>query len=230
MNPARWGCQAFASLHPASGFPPASPVSVRRSRSAIAPEWPTSAASDSCRVDRPSSGRRPALPLLLLTCRNASFRFARSHMSSRIRLVLAGRSDSFAAESDSMSSRPACRASPVGADEKSRLNWMFGRLSLSRFIDDPFHSAARFVQVGSSAVKPTQAGRRGIHDGGERLVYFMGDRSCHLSQRRYACYVCELHLGIEEALLACAQFLFRPLAVGHVDDKDNPLVWFPLEK
>ena len=29
-----------------------------------------------------------------------------------------------------MSSRPACRASPVGVDEKSSLNWMFSRLSL----------------------------------------------------------------------------------------------------
>src|SRR5712672_2650636 len=28
----------------------------------------------------------------------------------------------------------ACRASPVGADEKSSLNWMFSRLSLSRFM------------------------------------------------------------------------------------------------
>ena len=33
-----------------------------------------------------------------------------------------------------MSSRPACRASPVGSDEKSSLNWMFSRLSLSRFM------------------------------------------------------------------------------------------------
>jgi hypothetical protein len=39
--------------------PPASPVSVRRSRSAIAPEWPASVASDSRQVDRPSGGRRP---------------------------------------------------------------------------------------------------------------------------------------------------------------------------
>jgi hypothetical protein len=33
-----------------------------------------------------------------------------------------------------MSSRNACRASPVGADEKSSLNWMFSRLSLSRLM------------------------------------------------------------------------------------------------
>jgi len=64
---------------------------------------------------------------------HASFKFARSHTSSIIRLVLAGRSGSFTAESDSMSSRPAFRASPVGVDEKSSLDWMFSRLSLSRF-------------------------------------------------------------------------------------------------
>ena len=33
-----------------------------------------------------------------------------------------------------MSPRPACLASPVGIDEKSSLNWMFSRLSLSRFM------------------------------------------------------------------------------------------------
>ena len=54
-------------------------------------------------------------------------------LRSKIQLVSAGRSGSCAAESDSMSSRPACRASPVGVDEKSSLNWMFSRLSLSRF-------------------------------------------------------------------------------------------------
>jgi tripartite tricarboxylate transporter family receptor len=53
---------------------------------------------------------------------------------SMSRLVLAGRSDSFTAEGDSMSPRPACRVSPVGSDEKSSLNWMFSRLSLSRLM------------------------------------------------------------------------------------------------
>src|ERR1700724_1164619 len=47
--------------------------------------------------------------------------------------VLVGRSGSLTTESDSMSSRLACRASPVGADEKSSLNWI-SRLSLSRFM------------------------------------------------------------------------------------------------
>src|SRR6185436_13717901 len=62
-GPARLGCQAFAPLrHPASGFPPVSPVSVRRSRSAIAPERTASAASESRQADRPSSGRRPRYP------------------------------------------------------------------------------------------------------------------------------------------------------------------------
>jgi hypothetical protein len=55
-------------------------------------------------------------------------------LRSKIRLVLAGRWGSCTTESDSMSSRPACRASPVGADEKSSLNWIFSRLSLSRFM------------------------------------------------------------------------------------------------
>ena len=54
--------------------------------------------------------------------------------ASTMELVLAGRSGSFTAESDSMSSLPACRASPDGADGKSNLNWMFSRLSLSRFM------------------------------------------------------------------------------------------------
>src|SRR5467141_3170409 len=89
---------------------------------------------------------------------------------------------------------------------------------------------ARFVQVGGTAVEPTPAGRRGIDDGGERLVHFMGDGGCQFAQRRHARYACELHLGIEEALLASPQLLFCPLAVSHVDDKDNSLVSFPLEK
>jgi hypothetical protein len=55
-------------------------------------------------------------------------------LRSKIRLVLAGRWGSCTTESDSMSSRPACRASPVGADEKSSLNWLFSRLSLSRLM------------------------------------------------------------------------------------------------
>src|SRR6266699_1988235 len=35
---------------------------------------------------------------------------------------------------DSMSSLPSCRASPVGADEKSSPNWNFSRLSPPRFM------------------------------------------------------------------------------------------------
>src|SRR6266480_8008024 len=59
---------------------------------------------------------------------------SRSYADALRSSVSAGRSGSFTAESDSMSSRPACRASPVGADEKSSLNWIFSRLSLSRFM------------------------------------------------------------------------------------------------
>jgi hypothetical protein len=48
-----------------------------------------------------------------------------------------------------MSSRPACRASPVGADEKSSLNWRFSRLSPSRFM-----SYLPLLPFGPSATVP----------------------------------------------------------------------------
>ena len=67
-----------------------------------------------------------------------------------IRIVLAGRSGSF--PTDSMSSRPACRASPVGVDEKSSPNWMFSRLSLSRFM-----SYLPLLSFGPSATVPGSA-------------------------------------------------------------------------
>jgi hypothetical protein len=51
-----------------------------------------------------------------------------------------------------MSSRPACRASPVGVDEKSSLNWIFSRLSLSRFM-----SYLPLLSVGPSAIVPGSA-------------------------------------------------------------------------
>ena len=69
-----------------------------------------------------------------------------------IRRVLAGRSGSFTAEGDSMSSRLACRASPVGTDEKSSLNWKFSRLSPSRFMSYlPLLSFGPSVTVPGSA-------------------------------------------------------------------------------
>ena len=69
-----------------------------------------------------------------------------------IRFVLAGCSGSCVAESDSMSSRSACRASPVGADEKSSLDWMFSRLSLSRCM-----SYLPLLSFGPSATVPGSA-------------------------------------------------------------------------
>src|SRR5262245_27454982 len=113
----------------------------------------------------------PALPLLLLTCRNASFRFARSHISSVIRLVLAGRSGSFTTEGDSMSSLPACRASPVGADGKSSLIWNFSRLSLSRFM-----SYLPLLSFGPSATVPGSA---------YLLTPPFGDGAPHFACRRH---------------------------------------------
>ena len=51
-------------------------------------------------------------------------------------------------------------------------------------LDDLFHGAARFVQVGSPAVEPAQAGLGVGDDGSERLVHFVSDRSGQLTQRR----------------------------------------------
>src|ERR1035437_6058064 len=67
----------------------------------------------------------PALPLLAFTCRNASFRFSRSHTSSINRSVLAGLSGPFVAIDDSVSSPATPRAAPVSAEEKSSSIWIF---------------------------------------------------------------------------------------------------------
>jgi hypothetical protein len=87
-----------------------------------------------------------------------------------IRLVLAGRSDSCTTESDSMSSRNACRASPVGADEKSSLNWMFSRLSLSRFM-----SYLPLLSFGPSVTVPGLAYLLTPHFGMECLTSLADD-------------------------------------------------------
>src|SRR5689334_10065579 len=67
----------------------------------------------------------PGLPLLAFTCRNAAFRFSRSHTASINRFVLAGFSVPLVAADDSDSSLPASRASPVSAEEKSSSIWIF---------------------------------------------------------------------------------------------------------
>src|SRR4051812_34740910 len=74
----------------------------------------------------------PALPLLAFTCRNASFRLFRSHTSSIHRFVLAGRSVSWVAKGNSVSSLPVLQASPDRVKEKSSSNWIGCRLSLLR--------------------------------------------------------------------------------------------------
>ena len=56
-----------------------------------------------------------------------------------------------------MSSRPACRASPVGTDEKSSLNWMFSRLSLSKFM-----SYLPLLSFGPSAIVPRAPAFRAV--------------------------------------------------------------------
>src|ERR1700686_4477953 len=69
------------------------------------------------------------------------------------------------------------------------------------FRADPFHSAARFVQVGSCPVKPAQAGRRGIDDGSERLIHFMGDRGSQLAQGCYPPDMGQVRLRVAQCSL-----------------------------
>ena len=76
----------------------------------------------------------PGLPRFALTCRNAAFRFSRSHTASINRFVPTGRSVPIHAPGDSGSSLPASRASPVSAEEKSSSIWMFCCLSSVRLM------------------------------------------------------------------------------------------------
>jgi len=72
------------------------------------------------------------------------------------------------------------------------------------------------------------------HDTGERLgFHFMGDSRLSVSPRhRHTRYACELHLGIEEALVRWARQLLFRLACGRVMSmtKETSFVWLPLEK
>jgi hypothetical protein len=60
----------------------------------------------------------------------------------------------------------------------------------------------RFIQIGSSAFEPPQAGLAVGDDGGERLLYFVCERRGQLSQHRHARDVGEFHLRRPER--ACA--------------------------
>src|SRR6266849_4724555 len=76
----------------------------------------------------------PGLPLLAFTCFNAAFRFSRSHTASINRFVLAGFLVPLVAPDASGPSLPASRASPVSAEEKSSLIWIFCCLSSLRLM------------------------------------------------------------------------------------------------
>src|SRR5262249_33424701 len=88
----------------------------------------------------------PGLPLLAFTCRNAAFRFSRSHTASINRFVLAGLSVPLhvvrlaalpppgAAADPPPPPLPASRASPVNAEEKSSSVWIFCCLSSLRLM------------------------------------------------------------------------------------------------
>jgi hypothetical protein len=94
----------------------------------------------------------PGPPLFALTRRNASFRFSRSTISSIIRSAPAGLSDSLLVPNDSDPSLPAFRASPVGEEEKSRLPWMFCRMSLLKLMSylPPFSFGPSTIVPGSA--------------------------------------------------------------------------------
>ncbi len=65
---------------------------------------------------------------------------------------------------------------------------------------DPFHRAARSVQVGSFAVEPAQTGLGIGDDGCERLVHFMGDGGRQFAQCRHARYVREFRLRLAQCV------------------------------
>src|SRR2546423_12387390 len=100
----------------------------------------------------------------------ACLRFAVTHRPSMVGGVLVGSWGSLTADGDSMSSRPACRASPVGADEKSSLNWRFSRLSPSRFM-----SYLPLLSFGPSATVPGSAYRLPPPFGSECLTSLADD-------------------------------------------------------
>jgi len=112
------------------GMPPVSPVWL------VGPFNNCSRIAGQCLV---SGSRRvrstvirstPALPLLPLTCpQNASFKFARSHTSSRLTRVGWGVRAQLINEGESIVFPSRLRASPVGTDEKASSKWMFSSLS-----------------------------------------------------------------------------------------------------
>src|SRR5579862_3908978 len=61
-DPALLGCQAFAPLRPALGFPPASPVAVYRPRSTTVLGWLASAVAGTPPNREPSCRPRPGFP------------------------------------------------------------------------------------------------------------------------------------------------------------------------
>src|ERR1700693_5468706 len=67
-------------------------------------------------------------------------------------------------------------------------------------VDNPFHRAARGVQVGSLAVEPPQTGLAVGDDGGERLVHFMRDRGRQFAQGCYAHDMRQVRLRVAQRL------------------------------
>jgi len=97
-------------------------------------------------------------------------------------------------------------------------------------VDNPFHRAARCVQVGSFAAEPAQTGLGVGDDGGERLVDFMGDRGGQLTQGCHARDMRQLHLCLVQRFLC----LLRANRRGYVAadrnfDEDLPIGYIPID-
>ena len=81
---------------------------------------------------------------------------------------------------------------------------------------DAVEGAANPLEVGIRRGQPVQR-RVGIgDDGGQRLIDLVSDRRDQLPQRGDTGHVRELHLRVAVSLLAVAQFLLGPLALGDV--------------
>src|ERR1700693_4047789 len=84
-------------------------------------------------------------------------------------------------------------------------------------IDNPFHRAARCVQVGNPAVEPAQTGLGVGDDAGARLGHFVGERSRQLAQGCYAHNMRQIRVRL-------AQCLLDVLALCQIEHKGDALV------
>src|SRR3981189_81496 len=94
---------------------------------------------------------------------------------------------------------------------------------VSRAADHLFDRATCLVNSGPLAVKPSEACIAKRDDGGERLVYFMGDGGGQFAQRRHARYVCELRLRLAQGFRG--EHMFAEVADDQECRLDPLRVW-----